>query len=164
MGVTDDTPHYPRRLSFLYSQGFAAAWTLHWINTKNCFQPLLRRRSNKWFDGTCSQQAANCCQLLFAMSIGQEAVVPYADKAVRQYVQQKSPNELVCWQHSVLATVTIVAISVGESHLAIAAANQAMIRDRHPMRVPAQVVEQFPWASERRFGVNHPWFLGQLAK
>ena len=66
------------------------------------------------------------------MPVGQEAVVPHTDKAAWQDVPQKSPDELVCWQYSVFAAVTIVAISVGESHVAIAAANWALTKKSPP--------------------------------
>jgi len=68
----------------------------------------------------------------FMMRVSQEAVVPHTYKVVWQDVLQKSPDELVCWQYSVFAAVTIVAISVGERHLAIAAANQASLLGNLP--------------------------------
>ena len=77
--------------------------------------------------------------------------MPDADESLRQHMQKETAQELGSVQRhlALLAAVSIILPAEGDA-LAIER-QQAVIGDCDSMRVPAQILQNFLWASQGRF-------------
>lgn len=93
---------------------------------------IIRRR---WRDNV--QQFAHQRQADFTHAAGEQAVVADAMEAARQHVEQEASNELAGGQRHDLPAINSVAaiILVAECDTVIVEGDQAVVRDRDPMRV-----------------------------
>jgi hypothetical protein len=82
--------------------------------------------------------------------------MPDSDESLRQHMQEEAAQKLDSVQRhfALLAAMSIILPSEGDA-LAIER-QQAMIRDSDPMRIPAQIAEDFLRASKGRLGVDYP--------
>ena len=103
-----------------------------------------------------SQQATALRQPLPFDAVGQQAVVADAKEAVGQDVLEKAMEELHCGKFVNFLPIPVPAVSVRVPNLAVPAVQQAVIADRHAMRVATQVIDQFLWSGKRGFRVDHP--------
>ena len=86
---------------------------------------------------------------------GEQPVVADALKTGGLHVAQEAADELGGWQRDrALAPGAIVPCP--DSHLIMVTAEDALIRNRHPMRVARQVVEHLGWPARRRLRIHHP--------
>ena len=63
--------------------------------------------------------------------------------------------------HATLAAVLVV--FPGERNLSIGDVQDAMVGDRHPMRIAGQVVQNMFWSAERPLGVDNPIIVKQCS-
>ena len=107
----------------------------------------LRRRSAQ---SACALQLADDGQLRRSIAIGQETVVTNSHQRIGQHMRQKAADELVDRQCLELLAVAVTAVTIAKRDMSITASEQSFVTDRHPMRIPAQVVQQPGRAREGR--------------
>ena len=90
--------------------------------------------------------------------------MPDSDESLRQHVQEETAEKLGCFQRhfALLAAVSIILPAEGDA-LAIER-QQPVIGDCDPMRVPAQIPQNFLWASKGRLSVDYPVLAMQTAQ
>src|SRR3979411_1596183 len=71
-------------------------------------------------------------------------------------MQEETAHELVGRQPHEFAFVVVVVVTPAEGDSSAVDGYQAMIGDRHPMRIAAQIVQDLGWATKGRLGVDHP--------
>ena len=98
---------------------------------------------------------------LFLGSVGQKAKVTDAYEAVRQDVQQEATDEFMGLDGEGLFSIAVFPISVAQGDLAIVDLNNAIVRERHPVGVAAEVVENGLGRTEGLFRINDPILLAR---
>jgi len=79
------------------------------------------------------------------------------DKAVGEYVEEESPDKLLGRQtHNPVGSRVLVIPGTEGNGLAIKG-EEPLVGDGHPVGVMAQVSEDMPRPTERRFGVDDPF-------
>src|SRR5215471_12391288 len=96
-------------------------------------------------------------QLRFAVSIAHEPVVADAVESTGEYVKEESADELLgCESHEFLLIVVSIVPPV-KADLTVFDIHDAMIGNRHPVRVTPDVVHHLLGSGERRLGVDDPF-------
>ena len=95
-------------------------------------------------------------QPLVTLPVGQQAVVPDLDEALRQDVLHEATQELLGRQRHRLGAMVVGVVLVAEGHPAVVELHQPVIADGHAMRVAGQVLQHLLRSAERRLGVDHP--------
>jgi hypothetical protein len=99
-------------------------------------------------------------------AVCEEASVADAVEAGRQDMDQEPANELVRGQahdlHSIAALYAVILPS--ESHGVGIGTDEAVVGDRHPMGVSAEIGQHGLGATEGRFGIDHPSVLRSGAR
>ena len=93
---------------------------------------------------------------------GEQPVVADALETRGQHVAQEAADELGGWQRD-RALAPGALVPCPDSHLIMVTAEDALIRNRHPMRVARQVVEHLGWPARRRLRIHHPVVSEQRA-
>lgn len=88
--------------------------------------------------------------------MAEQTVEPHAVKSRRQHVEQKAPQEFRRVERHRLGPVLRTIVGVAEAHVPVVEVEQALVGDRHPVRVAADVVEQLRGTRERAFRVDDP--------
>ena len=94
--------------------------------------------------------------MVFAVSVGQEAKVTDADIAWRQDMKKESADKLVGLEGHRLLAVMVGIIAPEEGDLAIAEGEDAIITDRDPMGISAEVLKDSVGALEGWFAIDDP--------
>jgi hypothetical protein len=71
-------------------------------------------------------------------------------------MQEKAAHELVGRQRHEFAFVVVLIIPPAEGDRSVVEGHQAMIGDRHAMRIAAQIVQDLLWSAKGRLGIHHP--------
>lgn len=97
-------------------------------------------------------------------SIREKTKIPDSHESLRQHVQEEAAQELSSQQRhrALLAAVSIVLPSEGDA-FAIEC-EEPMIGDGDPVRISAEIAQDLLWATEGRFGVDHPVLAVQLSQ
>ena len=97
---------------------------------------------------------------------GEQAVVPYAVKAVGQHVDQEPADELVRGEpHDLLPVAGLDAVVLpAEGNRLGVGADQAAVRDRDAVGVAAEIGQHRLGAAEGRLGIDHPFGLAERGK
>src|SRR5687767_8476704 len=84
-------------------------------------------------------------------------------KAARQHVEQEAAHELVGTERHGLAARSArgPVILPAEGDAVLVQGNQALVRDRHPVRVTGEVSEHRSRSCKWAFGIDHPFALSQ---
>ena len=102
------------------------------------------------------QMVAQFGQALAFGRAAQKAVVPDANKALRQDVLHKAPYELQLRKlHAPLAPLLAV-VFVAKTHLALANRLQPVVADNYFVGKSAQILHHLPRPSKGPFGIHHP--------
>ncbi len=111
-----------------------------------------------------AEEVPTLLQALRPVTVGKQPVVADPYKAIRQDVEEKSPNEFVRGkpQESLLAIAAIVL--VGQYDRVPLHADQTRVRDRDSVGVASQVLQHQFRPGERRLGVDHPFLAVELAQ
>lgn len=109
-----------------------------------------------WLD---AEQRADFGEVRFADTAGQQAVMADAMEPIGQDMDQEAADELGCGKaHDLLAIAIFDAIILPtESYSVGIRADQAMVRDRYPVGIAAQIGKHGLWAAKGRFGIDHPF-------
>ena len=79
-----------------------------------------------------------------------------------QDVEEESADKLLGRQDHGLPSVSLFSISVGEGNETILEFPNAIVRDGNPMGIATKVIQNCFWTSERRLGVDDPFFFPEL--
>lgn len=93
---------------------------------------------------------------MFLGAIGQEAKVANAHESIGQDVQEEATDELFSSEGDGLQSVALFAIAVGEGDLTGLGREKTVIRDRDPVGIASQVIEDFFRRSEGLFSIDVP--------
>ncbi len=87
-----------------------------------------------------------------------------AHKATRQHMQQEPAEEFVSCDGHVALFVAVSIVFPSECDLAVNQGDQAVVGNRHAMRVTGQILEYVFWSAEWRLGIDDPILPEQLAQ
>ena len=90
------------------------------------------------------------------MEVRQETEVTDTDETLRQYVHEKSPNEIFGRNGHLFLFVAVSVITPSKRHDIAIERNQSMIGNRNAMGVASKVPDDLFGSAECRFGVDHP--------
>ncbi len=96
-------------------------------------------------------------QLLFAVSIAQEAVVADAVESTGENVEEESPDELLGRKRHDLLPIVVTIVPPVEADLPVSDTHDPMVGNRHPLCVAPDVVHYLLGSGERRLGVDDPF-------
>lgn len=109
-----------------------------------------------------ADQPADEQHCFFLADIGEKPVVTDLHEALRQYMQQKSPDELHGRQYHDLGEVVVVPVLVGEGYPMVVDGLYSMIRDGNPVGIAAQIGQNLFRPAEGLLCINNPLFLPGL--
>jgi hypothetical protein len=98
-----------------------------------------------------------------AAAAGQEAEVPDANETTWQHVQQETAQELIDRQSEESFLVFMSGVSPAKRNLVVHERDEAVIGDRHPMSVGAEVAKHLFGSAERWLAIDHPAWAEKLA-
>src|ERR1700676_1024127 len=123
------------------------------VRTGPCRLTSLRLRDRHFGN---SEQFAAQRERCRALAIGQEAEAADAHEASRQKMLQEAPKELVgVERHDALLTRVRV-IFPAERDLSVGEVHDAVIGNRHTMRIACQILQHVCGSAEGRLRVHHP--------
>jgi hypothetical protein len=94
-----------------------------------------------------------------SIAIAEEAVVADTLESLRQDVEQKATDELVCRQsHGFLLVVVTVVLPL-KTDLPVLDTDQAVVGNGHPVSVAPNVVENLVGSGKGFFGIDYPFGL-----
>ena len=96
-------------------------------------------------------------QLLFAASIAQEPIVADAMESRGEDVEEESPDELLGRERHDFRLIVVAVVAPVKCDLPVFDIYDAMIGNRDPVSVAAEVVHHLLRSSERRLGVDDPF-------
>lgn len=85
-----------------------------------------------------AKQPATFGELAIHIARGQDSIVPDANEAPGQDMQQKPTNEFVGVQRHLFPTPAIGVVLVTEHNAAMLQRDQAVVGDRHAMGIPSE--------------------------
>src|SRR3954465_13644695 len=98
------------------------------------------------------------------MTIAEETVMADAMKAVRQGMQQETPNELIGRQGHHLALAVMPVIAPTEADLPVCHIDQPAVRDGDAVRIATEIGQDRRGAGKGAFGVDYPLRAPQFAE
>src|SRR4029450_7441146 len=107
------------------------------------------------------QQRAALREFLRAYAIRQEAEVPHPVEAAWRDVEHQPPQKFHGLEREGAQAVAARVVLIAKGHLAVLQGKEAVVRDRHTMRVAGQVLEDMLGVTERFFGVDYPFLVAQ---
>ena len=130
-----------------------------------CFRGLGATKIGGWAGRLLRlQELPGLLDVQATISMSQESEVADSDKAGRQHVLKESPDEFLGIQGH-LADLLGAVVTITEGDFAISDVGEPVVGDGNSVGVPAEVVEDLLWASERLLGVDDPFFaLGLVDK
>src|SRR4030042_3047220 len=84
-----------------------------------------------------------------------------AKEAVRQDVLEKAVDEFLGGKEIRLEPVAVAAVAIAVTDLTVLASEDAVVADRHAMRVAAEVVQQLARPGKRGLRVDHPGLFAE---
>jgi hypothetical protein len=106
-----------------------------------------------------SEELTTDAEVVFSVSVGQQAEVPYPDKASRQDMEEEPADKLLGLEQHDLLAVMVRIISPEEGNLAVPDGEEAVIADGDSVGISTQVLQDPLGASEGRFAIDHPFFM-----
>ena len=109
--------------------------------------------------GRNSKQLTTLNQLLLSITVGKKSVVSNTLESIRQYMNEKPPDELSGREGHCLVMLSVAVIFPAETHTTIFDIKQAVVGDGHTVSVAAQVIKNLLRSGERFFRVDDPFGL-----
>jgi len=106
-----------------------------------------------------SEELTTDAEVVFSVSVGQQAEVPYPDKASRQDMEEEPADKLLGLEDHGLLAVMICIISPEEGNLAVPDGEEAVIADGDSVGISTQVLKDPLGAIEGRFAIDDPFFM-----
>src|SRR3954469_22588607 len=110
------------------------------------------------------EQPAAQGEFLGTMTIAEETVMADAMKAVRQGMQQETPNELIGRQGHHLALVVMPVIAPAKADLIARHVDQPAVRDGDAVRIATEIGQDRRRAGKGALGIDHPLRAPQFAE
>src|SRR5215470_16611276 len=88
----------------------------------------------------------------------------HAHEPMRQDVQQKATDEFSSVQGHLLAGLAVGVVLVAEANHAVAAVEEPFVRDRDPVGVAAEIVQDLLRTSQWGFSVDDPGLGAELGE
>ncbi len=101
--------------------------------------------------------------MVFAVSVGQEAKVTHPYIASRQNMKKEPSDKLACLERHGLLTVMVCIIPPEEGNIAVSDGEDAVITDRGPVGISAEVLKDAPGAVKGRFAIDDPFLRVELS-
>src|SRR5678815_556318 len=123
---------------------FTASWTQFRVAAGEGFveilpRPSRRRPAFRVCRGV--EQDSSSGDQLRAAPVCEQATVANADKRPWEDVDEKAPYEIRRLQGEYATPIAAATVAIAESDPAVLKADDATVRDRDPMRVPAEISE-----------------------
>jgi len=100
--------------------------------------------------------------MVFAISVGKEPEVTYPDIARRQNMKKEPSDKLVCLERHSLLTVMVCIIPPSEGNIAVLDGEDAVITDRDPVGISAEVLKDPLGAIEGWFAIDDPLIMVEM--
>src|SRR5689334_18704092 len=110
------------------------------------------------------EQPAAKGEFLGTMTIAEETVMADAMKAMRQGVQQETPNELIGRQGHHLALVVMPIITPAKADLIARHVDQPAVRDGDAVRIATEIDQDRRGTGKGALGIDHPLRVPQFAE
>jgi hypothetical protein len=110
------------------------------------------------------EQQSSSGDQLCAAPVCEQAIVANADKRPREDMDEKAPYEIRRLKGQHPTPIAAATVAITESDLAVLETDDATVRDRDSVRVPAEISEYLLRTSHGWFAVNHPLSSRRLAK
>lgn len=88
--------------------------------------------------------------------------MPDPDKIPRKDVQEEAPEEFTGFQGEELFPIAVCSVLVTEGHIPVTKGDKSPVRDRDPMGVLSQIIENLLRAGHGRLAENGPLFPSGL--
>lgn len=111
--------------------------------------------------GGLAQEHTTPAEVLGLAPAGKKTVVAYPHETVGKDVEQEACDECMCIEGFGALLVVMASVTKADGNLIAAYVNDTVIRDRHSVCVPAEVVEDRLWTCKRPFGVDHPVYCAE---
>jgi hypothetical protein len=106
-----------------------------------------------------SEELTTDAEVVFSVSVGQQAEVPYPDKASGQDMEEEPADKLLGLEHHGLLAIMVRIISPEEGNLTVPDGEEAVIADGDSVGISTQVLQDPLGASEGRFAIDDPFFM-----
>ena len=103
------------------------------------------------------KESASVLEFALNISWSHQAKMANADKAVRKYMEEEPPDKLLGRQADKPVGSRILVIPGTEGNGLPIKGQEPLVGEGYPVGVMAQVAEDMPGATERRFGVDDPF-------
>jgi hypothetical protein len=103
-----------------------------------------------------------CSNIVFTVSVCQQAEVAYPYKAIGQYMKKEPSDELICLERHGLLTVAVGIIPPPEKDFAILDIEDAVIADGDPVGISAEILENTFGTAKGRFAIDDPLLFIEL--
>jgi hypothetical protein len=107
-----------------------------------------------------AQYLPTVVQGLRCAPVGEEARVAEADEACWEHMEQEASEEGMGVHGRHLELIALAPVAVGEGDLPVVHLNNAVVGNRHTVRVPAEILHDLGRPGEGTLGVDNP-FLGR---
>lgn len=104
-----------------------------------------------------AQELTAAGQLLLAIAVAEETVVPDAPKALRRDMEQEPANELFGGEGHRAETIAVAVVFPAKANFAVVDGEQTIVGYGDAMGIAADIVEDLFGSGERRLGVNDPF-------
>jgi len=101
--------------------------------------------------------------MVFAVSVGQEAKVTDPDIARGQYMKKEPADKFIGLQRHGFLTVPVCIIPPEKGNLAVLDGEEAVITDRDPMGISAEVLKDPFGAIEGRLAIDDPLLVIEMS-
>jgi hypothetical protein len=105
-----------------------------------------------------SEELPTDAEVVFSFSVGQQAEVPYPDKASGQDMEEEPADKLLGLEDHGLLAVMVRIISPEEGNLTVADGEEAVIADGDSVGISTQILQDPLGAIEGRFAIDDPFF------
>jgi hypothetical protein len=106
-----------------------------------------------------SEELPTDAEVVFSVSVGQQAEVTYPDKASGQDMEEEPADKLFGLEPHGFLAVLVLIISPTEGNLTVPDGEEAVIADGDSVGISTQVLQDPLGAIEGRFAIDHPFFV-----
>ena len=99
-----------------------------------------------------------------AAAVTEKTVVPNADKRAWEHVSEKPTHEIMSVDGHQAFAVSVLAVAITESHLAVVEMDDAAVGDGDAVRIASEIAEHLLGTGHRRLAVDHPLSSGRLSE
>ena len=98
-----------------------------------------------------------------SLIVGHEAKMPDSHEALRQDVQEESADELAGREGHRALLIAVSVIPPTERDVVAVEGKQSMIRDRHAVRITAEIAKNLLRSTKRGLRIDDPFMLVELS-